>query len=648
VTSSGRQKRAVGRGDALALAALVTASAAIAWPILSGGWQTYLDNPAHLAEIASLAGEARHGWSDLAWCGYPLGALHSPLWFGSLALLDRWGIPLGAPYAACVWLGFTAPALALYAVARRRLTPLAAALGAYLLLVQRPALVGFGSAPGGMWTYTLGCAGVILLAGVLARREPPRRETAWVGGLVALVGLTHAFAAVAAGVLFAGHAILALARGPAWRARLGRQTLGATLGAAASAVYWGPLLFGGDALTYEPEFLPALDILRRLVLPGSVLDLIEGRRAVDGTLLYTDILPMLVLVGAGAAALARRGRLRDDGPAAAGLVLAGAMLLLVTVVGPFLDARWLGHVPWRHVYVVRVGLALAALPVLAGWAERAPALLRRSPGATALAVAAAALGLWWGRPLALQTLPPGGEEMDDVRAVWSWLADHRDEIPGRLYVQDTFYNAVDDASLARSHVLARTAPETGCRQLGALYAGSPFRTVAWTMSEFALVFGEPLLGDEQLIRAVRLSRVANCTHWLISSAHLADKLEPTQAGLDGRWVEPLGEGADVSGVEYATGRVEMDVRVALPGARLLVKSAHAPAWRLDGPAGARLERDRLGLLNVTGLPAGSHHLVLEYRTARWVRWLSLAAGLAIFLLALRPPSHPRGSPSRRG
>ncbi len=40
-----------GCADALAVTTLLASGAVIGWPVLGGGYLTYLDNPAHIAEV---------------------------------------------------------------------------------------------------------------------------------------------------------------------------------------------------------------------------------------------------------------------------------------------------------------------------------------------------------------------------------------------------------------------------------------------------------------------------------------------------------------------------------------------------------------------------------------------------------------------
>jgi hypothetical protein len=50
------------RRDAFALVSLIATAVVLAWPILTGGYFTYIDNPVHLAEIYELA-KGGNGWS---------------------------------------------------------------------------------------------------------------------------------------------------------------------------------------------------------------------------------------------------------------------------------------------------------------------------------------------------------------------------------------------------------------------------------------------------------------------------------------------------------------------------------------------------------------------------------------------------------
>ena len=107
--------------DLLAVGTLLLCSLAAGWPVLSGSIASYLDNPPHLAEAYELGHGARSGWSDLAFCGFPIDNIQSPFWYGLLGAWSRAGAPLVPLYSFFLWVGFVLPSLALYSVARRRM-----------------------------------------------------------------------------------------------------------------------------------------------------------------------------------------------------------------------------------------------------------------------------------------------------------------------------------------------------------------------------------------------------------------------------------------------------------------------------------------------------------------------------------------------
>src|SRR5207253_1789289 len=91
-----------------------------------------------------------NGWSELGFAGLPIGTLHSPIFYPLLAFLVKKGVPLGPVYAAMLWAGFVAPALAVYVIARRRVSIAASLFLSYLLLVQPSTVWGIGSPLAGM------------------------------------------------------------------------------------------------------------------------------------------------------------------------------------------------------------------------------------------------------------------------------------------------------------------------------------------------------------------------------------------------------------------------------------------------------------------------------------------------------------------
>ena len=412
-------------GDVISVATILSAGIAIGWPILTGGYLTYLDNPTHLAELNAMVGEARNGWSEIAFSGFPIHSLHSPLWYGLLSLLSRTGLPAGPLYAFFVWLGFVAPALALYRVARRTLNPLLSCLVAFLLLVQRPAIVGVGSAWGGMWTYYLAAAAFLLLVDALTQKDTSRRGLALIAALTGFILLTHLYAVVPLAVLAVVHVLVSAGR----RDRVLRHAAAGAIGLLAASAYWLPVLLAREALTIHPQNLDGGMILLRLVIPTHVLQLVNGRMPEPGLRLVVESLPMVLLVLAGVWGIFRFPRRRNDTPVYGALVGALLLAVLLFVTGEF-DARFLGPGSWRMLYFVRLGLALSVIPLVGGFEGGFVVGRIRFSRTAGLVAAAAALasGWWFGAPLRAQTESHGGAEMAEVRSLWEWLETNRSPI----------------------------------------------------------------------------------------------------------------------------------------------------------------------------------------------------------------------------
>jgi hypothetical protein len=636
-----------GRADALAVATLLVSGAVVGWPVLGGGYLTYLDNPAHIAEVYAAAFEAFNGWSEIAFCGFPIAALHSPLWYGALSLMAKIGLPVGPLYACCVWLGFVAPAVALYAVARRALAPIPSAALAYLLLVQRPAIVGVGSAFGGMWTFFLSAAGLILLVDRLARECVSIRDMAWIAALVGFIVVTHLYAVVPLMLLALYHSWWVLGSRRGNRDSLVRQAVAGGLGILAAAVYWAPLMLARDATVIVPQNLTAAMISARLAIPTEVLNLINGQFPPFTPLVLLTAAPMIALLGVGTAGVVFMMHRRDNAPVY-GLLMAATLLLLLFFLTAEFDTKMLGPGSWRMLYFVRVGLALAAIPALArlvgagGGAGR-----RRWIIAAAVAVAAA---WWFGAPLRAVTPPPSGPEMAEVGRLWEWLEANRSDEWGRVYLQDTFERPRPDVKLSQSHVLALTAYRSGVRQLGATYGVSPYRTALWTTSDFGMVFRRRVGEEGDVERLTDRMWASNATHIVTSDAgtsrlmgtsdvferlFVAGRFSVFRAtAIRNEWASALGAGIEVDSVHFRTGRYRLKIRADRPG-DVLVKSSYHPAWRFSGLSPIRVHVEETGLMRLKDLPAGQSEVAITFRRARWPRvlsawsWFVIIAGLVL-------------------
>ena len=637
--------------DALAVATLLTTGAVIAWPIVSGGYITYLDNPAHLAEVYAAASEARNGWSEIAFCGFPISTLHSPLWYGFLSLLVRIGVGISLPYVLCVWLGFTAPALAMYRVARRVLTPLPAAVLAYLLLVQRPAIVGVGSAMGGMWTFFVATGALILLIDRISRPCVTRRDAGAVAALVGFILVTHLYTVVPLGLLALLHLWTVVGGRRGDRGGLLRQAAAAVLGVLAAALYWVPMVLAGKSMVIHSQNLDAAMIVARLGMPTQVFDLVNRKLPPFTMMAAVESLPMVALIAAGFVGTFGLRRRANDVPLYGALMAITLLTLLLFVTGEF-DVTLFGPGSWRMVYFVRVGLALAAIPFAVWIAGTAPWQKVTNWVALTTAAAAIASGLWFGKPLKAVAAPANGAEMAEVEALWDWLAKNQTEDWGRVYLQDTFELPRPDVKLSQSHVLALTSQRTGVRQLGAFYGVAPYRTVSWTPSEFGTLFRKFVRDDESISRIQRQLWATNSTHVVTSDPRTRRQLAETAnfrllhrvgrfavyraTQVASQWVSPLKPGVEVNADEFQTGRIRFDIRLSRPGAEVLVKSSYHPAWRLSTSRELRplIRMENSGLMRLEGLDTGTSTIEMEYRPARWPLWLSAfswASILAIYV-----------------
>jgi len=584
------------RADTLAVLALLATAFVAGAPILTGGYLTYLDNPPHLAELH--AGGA--GWSYIAFAGLSLDTLHSPLFWPALAHTG----PLLEPiYAALVCLAIAAPPLALYRVARRRVAPLPALLLSYVLLIQRDTLVGSAAATGGMWTFYLAAAAWLLLADELARDE---RRVPAIAALLGFIGLTHLYIAEAAALLVLVHV--------AWRRGRGLRgdALACLLGLAAAAAYWGPMALVNGLGFRAPQNLALGELARLLLLPTDTIHLLAGA-PLETLPLGLEAIPILVLLVAGVAGAVRA---RGDRLTRYGATIA-VLVLVLLAIAPALDLRVLGPNSWRFLYIVRLGAALAALPLLA----RVPAAPRVLPVA---ALVVAASGALWGLPLRRAVPPADGPEMTDVRALWQWLATHaRGE---RVYLQDTFYAPPCDATLVRSHVLALTLHEAGVEPLGPYYGILPSASAAATTSEFGTLFGRrftPRRGESVVLPTAAWAVTHVVTSDVYSAALLAGD---TREAAFGRFTvfaphaptEPLAPRGTPVGDDGTA------LAFDLTGPTITAVAYH-PFWRVR-EGNAQLVADPRGRIALVG--AG--RVVIEYAPptvwpASVAGWLGIAA-----------------------
>lgn len=622
--------RALRRDPASWLARVVSVcvSVWITLPIWNGGWLVHGDHAPHIQELLDLATHSS-GWSDVAFAGFPLGALHSPLFFGLLAGLVRLGVPAWLAYTSFLTLTEIFLGLVAFELGRRRTTP-GVALGAGVLVQTQSLLVsGPSGVLSGMATFGLAVAFFLLLADRLHARLEPRTYVQ-IAALVALIGLTHTFAihAVVALVLVRTAGLL-LAGKEERRAILG---IGAAcaLGAVASAGYWLTAVLSIETSQMTPVVQsgwPNFQIFLRPFL----------ERAFSPKVILTKgsaELPDLLLLTLSAFAFLRLYRL--DRRTGSLVVTSSATMLFVLVVishvATMSNREVFGPIPWRIMVVVRALLLFLVVGLFAH--------VRLSPRRSiALTLAISALSLGWAAQRAhlLQAPIPPRESLaySDVDALFRELGRLAPSVRGRVYIQNTHGTAA--VPLRDGHPLALAPARAGVRAVGSYYSLVPFATDRWLSS-----FAGPVVGER-----VSDSTRANIDRRLDDlDAELVVLTEPRSASILRRWqsrYEELAEigpftifrrsspgmatsqtpGTTVSSFRLEDGRITFDVTSPEREAAVDVAVSYARGWRVASalPRDSILPRES-GLMQVY-VPRGTHHVELVYEQPRWPSWLGL-------------------------
>lgn len=631
---------------------LLILSAVAGWPVLSGRGLWYLDNPAHLAEILERAQPGWQGWSDLAFCGFPLGQWHSPLAYGALAGAVRWGAPLAPAYATALWAAFLFPPLVLFFGARSRIGTPRAALLAAILLLQPPALVGIESAWGGMWTFYL-AAGALLL---LMQRWSSTHRGSLAGDamLIGFIGLTHLFVFAMVPLLAAVRMLTSL------RAQTAGRIFGAcALGALAAAAVWLPAGWAQAGANWTPQNLSASRLLWALAVPADLQVLTSAAPIPWREALQPGLLPMLALIGWGIAGAFHRPPADGSATHRFGFAFALALLAILLLL-PLLPAgfdRICGPVSWRLLYPVRLGLAWSAIGAFA---------ISNQPSARRLALTGLLyIALAWtlAAPLRHAVQDPGHRTHHEVHSLWAAIqATSNSNDTGRIYLQDTYQNPASSAGLARySHVLAFTAAATGARQVGAYYGLAPLPTADWSSGEFGRLCGMAPEDPGALSFVLARLRQAHCTRLVVASPLWARMLDG-QPGVTREYQSdaftlfrlswPDNTGAEVLSVPLKTrarfrpsGEVVIDVAASAAGGAIRISQTWQPGWTLDAPGGVRAGPDASGLWLVENLPAGDHVLRLRPQPSDWPRRISWAAWLGLGALLLQSRRNRAGNPA---
>jgi hypothetical protein len=644
------------RRDALVVGGLALGTAILGWPVLGGGVATYLDNPVHLAEIEELA--LHHAWSDIAFGGFPLGVLHSPLWYRPLALLRSVGLPAEVSYAWALWLAALAPPVALYLVGRPHAPRALAAALAFVLLWQPAAVAGIASPFGGMWTHSLALAALIGLAGLALWPRGPIRSLA-LTSTVGLIALTHVFAIVPSALVIGASALA----GGRPRLRDAAEDLAAcALGVCLGTFYWGTLL-ASVTMVVPGQHLSAGALVEALLGVTDFVTLVSGGSGGLTAARALGSAPSWVLLGAGL-----YGATRPAAPAVSRVagVLSLVMFALLVFVH-FTGAPLLGPLSWRQIPFVHACAALAALGAGAAKAAWRPWSPSRVAIALGIAAGVGACGVWSSQ-LRDEVPPADAAELREVHEVWAWLREHHAASWRRVLVQDTFLsrnapNAGRLPTLYWSHVMARTAGETGVRQVGAYYGLVPYATFPMTFSDGGVLMGLPA-GPDNPHGADRDTRLAEFDVSHVVTCSVASRLEFSAApGMRllasiGRfsifaretldvdpWVD-VGSSVRDARATLEDGRIHVEGDVLRSEGTLRLASAFHPFFRVDGAPGATLRTSERGLMLVRDLPAGPLHADLVYEPPWWPSAVTGLAALA-WLVGLALVVRRGGTPSER-
>lgn len=620
------------RSDTAAVVVLVVVALVVALPALRSDMLANTDTPVHLAEIRDLASGGR-GWSELGFCGFPLGLLQPPLTFGGMAWLTRLGVPLEAMFELAVVASLVVPALVFYVTARKRVNAgLALALAATLPL-YRAYLSGEASALSGMFSFYFAAAALWALAAVLVRPSRTLRDAAVIAGLTGLIGASHMYVTIGLVYLAGVHGLWSLTHREKAR-RLVYDVPAIALGAVAAACYWLPNLLARTSTLRFPESLGRI-AARLLTSSGHDYGVPLGmvrRLTIDPILHVDSALQLATLVLAVISARAA-WRAADDLPRY------GIMLSVALVSGMILarltGLPLIGPTGTRLIFVAKMGLLAGCLPFLRRVVSKVPAQ-RLFVGA---AVVALGFSFLMQRVVAQETLAKDDKAMADVRALWAWVREHRDATWGRLYLQDTFGAPIHNA-LTFSHVLVRTAEMTATEQVGAYYGLTPYDK-PWLFLDTFTPAG--------IASATAAFERANITHLLLINAEQLDlaslRLTPlarfgrlTVVARDGarsRWASVLEGAGAVRTERLAPGTIRI-TKAGGVGALSLSESYH-PFWRADS---ARLSEDAFGLMRVDPTSRDPGVIELTYSPPSLPYVLSALAsatiaGLFVLSLVLR-------------
>lgn len=484
--------------SALHLLLLSVGALLISYPILTDGYFTYLDNPVHLAEIYSLS-ESDNGWSQIAFDGFPLRDVHSPLWYGIIVGLVRFDINAEFLYKLFLFIGYISPSLALYAAFRdRQIGFFLATLYLFLHFV-----ISGNTAPlGGMFTFGLSVAFYILAIYCLDKIFKSDKNYYLLALCIGLIGLTHLFTFVAIGLHIGVSLLVTIIFNKLSFARVIKVAISSLVGVLISLFYIVP------ALGHSPMDNP----LRSVWSMGRIFQhyftqlgiALVGWSDVSMALSAAIIsLPAFLTVVLALLAAIRRERLSLP---TIRYIFSILLIIVLLVVDNVISLSFLGPLPWRYFYFVFIFLFFIIKDLD----------LRLSKKFLGIIYLIFSFNLVIHR-LYLNEIVPRRDstEIAEVREVWREL---RELSPSaKVYLQDTFLTPPLDRKLVLSHIMVLTSHETKVHQLGPYYGLLHFDNVKQTSSEMNQLFGKAGKSTEFLdYVSVSMSTFA-CDYLLLSN-----------------------------------------------------------------------------------------------------------------------------------
>jgi hypothetical protein len=491
----------------------------ISWPILIGGYLTYVDNPVHLAEIYSLAA-SETGWSDLAFNGFPLIHMHSPLFYGIIVEGVRAGLNAEFLYKFFLILGYLAPSFALYFTGNKNGSIFYTTIVSCFFLLLHYNFTGISSPLGGMWTFGISISLFILLIKHLESDLRQINSKIYLCLLITLIGLTHLFTLVASIIYLAVSFIVDLISKKLTFWHAVHSICFAGLGIIGAAWYLIPAVEYLSHGNNERNVWGLYAIFTFFAFPINLISAVQFSK--DGLfseslLAFTSIASLCI----GSFVFLNYflpGKIQREANELLKLFIFITIISFLLVANSVFNLTFLGPVPWRFVLFIFTAVFLAVIrhPVYLGSVSKTVIV--------AILLIATLNSQYY---LNKQILRLDSTELNSVKTVWSNIA--KLDKGRRIYIQDTFWTKPYETNLTHSHILSLTQHETGMNQLGPYYGIVPFRNKRSSISESDLLFGKEInLGTNFAQRLLSNMQEMKCSYLLISNPQLSPALEESK------------------------------------------------------------------------------------------------------------------------